>query len=145
MVCLGNICRSPLAEGILHQMISEKELNWQVDSAGTSSLHAGDIPDERSIRTALDHGIDIGHQRSRQLQKSDFSEFDLILAMDAQNYQNILNMKPSDSTTEVRMIMNYAFPDENRQVPDPYYNGGFERVYSMLYAACSKLIESHSS
>lgn len=143
MVCLGNICRSPLAEGILQHMIEENKLDWRVDSAGTSALHAGELPDRRSIQTALEHGIDIRRQRSRPLQVSDFIDFDLILAMDAENYQNILKIKPADSTAEVKMIMNYAYPNENRQVPDPYYDGGFENVYNMLHKACTKLIEIH--
>ena len=145
MVCLGNICRSPLAEGILQHMISERSLPWQVDSAGTASYHVGNSPDARSIKTAKENGIDISTQRSRQLMVSDFGKFDLILAMDAENYNNIKRLMPKNVNTKVEMILNYSHPGENRQVPDPYYEGGFDKVYDMLYEACDKVIETHYS
>jgi len=145
MVCLGNICRSPLAHGIMDHLIADYDLSWTVDSAGTAGYHEGELPDERSIAEAQRHGLDITDQRSRKLTVDDFYSFDLIIAMDAQNYQNIIRLKPSDSNTKVEMMLNYSFPNENRQVPDPYYDGGFDLVYKMLYKACESLINSYTT
>lgn len=144
MVCLGNICRSPLAEGILQHLIDQHRLPWQVDSAGTASYHVGNGPDPRSIEIAAEHEVDISKQRCRQLSNSDFYDFDLILAMDAENFNNINNSRPSDATADVRMILNYSSPRENRQVPDPYYGGGFDLVYDMLWTACQQVVKEHS-
>ena len=141
MVCLGNICRSPLAEGILKQKAQERELSWQIDSAGTSGWHIGELPDSRSISTAKAHGIDISDQRSRQLKTADLQEYDLILAMDTSNYNDILRLANKDQRDKVKMILNFSYPRENRTVPDPYYNDGFEQVYQLLDTACDKLIQ----
>ncbi len=146
MVCLGNICRSPLAEGILKNKAISNNLDWEVDSAGTSGYHNGELPDPRSINVAKHHGIDIMDQRSRLFVKEDFDRFDLILAMDSSNYQNILRLAASDVQKEkVKLIMNYERPGYNQAVPDPYWNSdGFEGVYQMLDRACDKIIEQHS-
>ena len=146
MVCLGNICRSPLAEGILKNKAISNNLDWEVDSAGTSGYHNGELPDPRSINVAKHHGIDIMDQRSRLFVKEDFERFDLILAMDSSNYQNILRLAASDVQKEkVKLIMNYERPGYNQAVPDPYWNSdGFEGVYQMLDRACDKIIEQHS-
>ena len=145
MVCLGNICRSPLAEGIMKAHIKEQGLDWQVDSAGTSSWHIGESPDPRSISIARENGLDITDQRGRQFIKDDFDRFDLILTMDASNYQNVLNLARSDADRQkVKLILNYLYPDENRTVPDPYYDNGFPRVYEMLNEACRKIIDHHA-
>jgi len=142
MVCLGNICRSPLAEGILLEKIKERNLSWEVDSAGTSGWHQGELPDRRSIAVAKAHNIDLTYQRSRQFTKADLEKFDLILAMDSSNYSNILNLTTTETQkSKVKLILNYLYPNENRAVPDPYYNGGFEKVYQMLAAACEKIVE----
>lgn len=143
MVCLGNICRSPLAEGILDQMAKEKGLEWTIDSAGTSGYHNGEKPDSRSIEAAKKHGINISHQRSRQFKEQDFKDFDLILVMDHQNFQNVsaLSSDPKDKA-KVELILNYTHPNENRGVPDPYYEGGFDYVYELLDEACNKVLES---
>ncbi len=143
MVCLGNICRSPLAEGILKKQVQEKGLDWQIDSAGTSGWHVGELPDARSIATAKQYGIDITDQRSRQFQQSDLDTFDLILAMDTSNYNDILRLANSEQATKVKMILNFTYPKENRSVPDPYYNDGFETVYQLLDLACGKIIEEY--
>jgi len=145
MVCLGNICRSPLAEGILKKQAQEKGLDWEIDSAGTSGWHVGELPDRRSIATAKQYGIDIMDQRSRQFQKTDLEAFDLILAMDTSNYNDILRLAGPNQVAKVKMILNYAYPKENRSVPDPYYNDGFEGVYQLLDLACGKIIEEYSS
>ena len=143
MVCLGNICRSPLAEGILKNKLKENNLDWQVDSAGTSSWHINSLPDSRSIAIARLHGIDITGQRARQFQASDLKNFDLILAMDADNYNEIIAHADKKQISKVKMILNYTYPDENRRVPDPYYNDGFELVYQLLDAACDQMIKLH--
>lgn len=145
MVCLGNICRSPLAEGILRQKIKENNLDWQVDSAGTGYWHVGELPDERSIAVAKAHGIDISYQRARQLRPEDLQEYDLIFTMDASNYRNTIAFATSNTDKEkVDMIMNLVRPGGNQKVPDPYYNSdGFEEVFQMLDGACQKLIEKY--
>lgn len=144
MVCLGNICRSPLAQGILEDKIKATGLSWTVDSSGTSAWHVGELPDSRSIQTANANGIDITDQRARQFVKNDFDDFDLILAMDVSNYNNVLNLAVHENhKSKVKMILNYAYPGENRSVPDPYYDNGFERVYEMLNLASDHIIEQH--
>lgn len=145
MVCLGNICRSPLAEGILLTKIRDKSLPWEVDSAGTSAYHAGDQPDARSIRVAAKHGLDINYQRSRKVTQRDLDEFDLIFAMDASNFSNLnqLTIK-NEQRKKIKLIMNEAFPNENRGVPDPYWDDdGFQKVYDMLDLACEQIIKNY--
>lgn len=144
MVCLGNICRSPLAQGILESKIQEHNLQWSIDSAGTSSFHSGDKPDPRSITIGKEYGIDISNQRSRTFTVQDYTDFDLILAMDQSNYKNILNLAPSEEDKKkVHLILNFAFPDQNRAVPDPYYNEGFDHVYQLLESACDGIIKAY--
>ena len=145
MVCLGNICRSPLAEGIMEKKINEHGLDWKVDSAGTGSWHAGEAPDSRSINVANLHGIDITHQRARQLRVHDLDNYDLIFAMDSSNYRNILKLANApQQEAKVAMIMNMVEPERNESVPDPYYgNDGFENVYQMLDRACDKIVEKY--
>jgi len=146
MVCLGNICRSPLAEGIMQQKIKERQLAWEVDSAGTSGWHEGGLPDRRSIAVAKAHDIDITDQRSRQFTRKDLDRFDLIVAMDSSNYSNILRLATSEEQkAKVKLILNYLYPNENRAVPDPYYEGGFEGVYQMLEQSCEKIIEKFTA
>lgn len=145
MVCLGNICRSPLAEGILKSKVASLGLDWYIDSAGTGSWHIGELPDKRSVQIAREKGIDITDQRARQFSVRDFDRFDMILAMDTSNYNNIVRLARNENDKEkVNLLLNYAYPDENRAVPDPYYEGGFEKVFEMIDQACDKLIESRS-
>ena len=147
MVCLGNICRSPLAEGILTHKVQALGLDWAVDSAGTSGYHAGELPDMRSIETARTHGIDITRQRSRQLLATDLDNFDKIYVMDSSNYQNVMRLATTDAQrAKIDLIMNENLPKHNIAVPDPYYGGndGFERVYQMLDAACDAIIQKYS-
>lgn len=142
MVCLGNICRSPLAHGLLEHKSEHLGLDLIVDSAGTSGYHNGERPDSRSILVARDHGIDISRQVSRKFVVEDFADYDLILAMDSSNYQNILALATSqEDKDKVKLIMNYLYPNQNRKVPDPYYEGGFDLVYDMLDQATDQLIE----
>ena len=144
MVCLGNICRSPLAEGILKQKAKAAGFNWSVESAGTGSWHVGNKPDSRSIEVAKKNGLDITDQRSRQFKKADFEAFDHIYVMDASNYQNVCQLATEAQKAKVSLILNESHPNENRGVPDPYLDGkGFEKVYEMLDLACDKIIEKH--
>ena len=136
MVCLGNICRSPLAEGILK---SKLDSNFIVESAGTAAYHVGNKPDPRSIAVARQNGLNITNQRARKFIKQDFEDFDIIYAMDNSNYQNIIALAENDQQKEkVKLILNESFPDKNLDVPDPYYGGekGFENVYNMLDNTC---------
>lgn len=136
MVCLGNICRSPLAEGILKSKVSE---NVYVDSAGTAAYHVGELPDKRSISVAKKYGIDLTNQRARKFTVKDFDAFDLIYAMDESNYQNILSLsRNNEDEQKVQLILNEIDTNSNQDVPDPYYGGndGFENVYQMLDEAC---------
>lgn len=145
MVCLGNICRSPLAEGILQHKANKAGLNLVVDSAGTIATHEGELPDARSISTAHEHGVDITAQRSRPLRKKDFETYELIYVMDASNYTDVISLTDNEEQkSKVKMILNESHPGENRRVPDPYYGGdeGFENVYLMLDEACSVIIEN---
>lgn len=137
MVCLGNICRSPLAQGILESKVNLDKVF--VDSAGTAAYHVGNLPDERSIDVAYKYGINITNQRARKFTVQDFDEFDYIYAMDISNYQSILMLaKGEEDENKVRLILNEIYPSENKSVPDPYYGGnqGFENVYQMLDEAC---------
>jgi protein-tyrosine phosphatase len=142
MVCLGNICRSPLAEGILQHKIEMHNLaGWEVSSAGIGGWHAGDSPDKRSVRVALENGIDISGQRARVFENRDFADYDLILAMDSENYAALLSRASSVADREkVQLIMNFSRPDMNTAVPDPYYDGRFQLVFEMLEEACLALV-----
>ncbi|MFK7797066.1 MAG: low molecular weight protein-tyrosine-phosphatase [Aureispira sp.] len=142
MVCLGNICRSPLAEGLLRKKIEEKGLDWEVDSAGTSAYHEGHAPDKRSIAIAEKHNIDISAQQSRPLTKADLDTFDRIYVMDTENYNNVLDLcEGEEHRAKVNLIMNEVQPGHNVAVPDPYWgNDGFEQVYRMLDTATDRVV-----
>lgn len=140
MVCLGNICRSPLAEGILKSKIDSN--NVYVDSAGTGHWHIGNKPDMRSIEVAKKHQLDITDQRGRQFSKQDFDDFDYIFVMDNSNKKDVLSIARNDSDKEkIHLILNEIFPNENMDVPDPYYGGseGFQNVYRMLDLSCDSI------
>ncbi|PWL38618.1 protein-tyrosine-phosphatase [Flagellimonas aquimarina] len=139
MVCLGNICRSPLAEGILKSKVDSNSIF--VDSSGTAGYHVGHQPDKRSIAVAQKHGIDISSQKCRQFSKNDFIEFDWIYAMDKNNFTNILNLASSEKDEKkVRLLLDEVDLGFN-EVPDPYYGGadGFEEVYHMINRACEAI------
>lgn len=142
MVCLGNICRSPLAHGILEAKIAAQGLDWTVDSAGTSGWHAGGPPDKRSVQVAKKYGLDISSQTSRQFRHYDFDAFDAIYVMDRSNHANVLALAETDEErAKVHIILNEIYPGQNREVPDPYYDdNGFEEVYAMLDKACDAVI-----
>jgi protein-tyrosine phosphatase len=141
MVCLGNICRSPLAEGIFKQKVTAKNLDWFVDSAGTGGWHAGELPDRRSIAIAKKYGIDLTDQRARKLQSIDLERFDLIFAMDENNYQDILRLAQTDEQRKkVAKILNFAYPHTDANVPDPYYDNRFEHVYQLLDDAANEIL-----
>lgn len=149
MVCLGNICRSPLAEGILQSKLPADK--FEVDSAGTGNWHTGQQPDERSIATAKNRGLDISCQKARQIKKSDFTDFDHIYVMDASNYRDVLALAQDEGAkAKVKLMMDEVFPGQKVDVPDPYFGGpeGFDKVYDMLDEACSivasELIKEHS-
>ncbi len=149
MVCLGNICRSPLAEGILASKLPKDK--FHIDSAGTGNYHIGKQPDSRSIATAKKNGLDISNQKARQFSSKDFEVFDYIFVMDNSNYDNVIELaKNNEQKAKVDLILNQLFPGENVDVPDPYYGlqNGFDMVYQMLDETCDilakKLIEKHS-
>lgn len=149
MVCLGNICRSPLAEGLLQSKLPRDK--FRVDSAGTGEWHIGKQPDKRSIEIAKQNGLDISTQRGRHFKVADFLEYDYIYVMDSSNYQDVLSMAPNaEAKSKVKLILNELYPNENMDVPDPYFglHNGFEIVYKMLDESCSvianKLLQQHT-
>lgn len=142
MVCLGNICRSPLAEGILREKV--KDLDVETDSAGTSAYHLDEAPDSRAIQAGRKHGINISDLRGRQFSPEDFDHFDRIYAMDQSNFENILSQarSPSDRA-KVSLLLNELEPGSNAEVPDPYFGGdqGFEHVFKLLDQATDRITE----
>ncbi len=146
MVCLGNICRSPLAEGILKS--KSNNLKIFVDSAGTAAYHVGSKPDRRSIDIAKQNGIDISIQRARKFEVNDFDKFDVIYAMDLMNYEDILSVtRNTNDKLKVKLILNEISENTNRSVPDPYYGGGngFKLVFDMLNDACEIIVRKINS
>jgi protein-tyrosine phosphatase len=145
MVCLGNICRSPLAEGIMKHKAAEYGLDWHIESAGTGSWHAGELPDRRSIAIARQKGLDITYQRARQFRMADFSQFDKIFVMDTQNLSDVLRLATEPAHREkVELMLDQTHPGQRRSVPDPYYDdNGFEEVFKMLDEACDVFVKRY--
>ena len=144
MVCLGNICRSPMAEGILKEKVKKNQLEIEVDSAGTSDYHIDQNPDERAVANCKSHQIDISNLRGRQFTVEDYDLFDRIFVMDTSNYQNVIALARNEADkAKVQMILNLSQPNSNMSVPDPYFGGedGFENVYQLIDSACDVLIE----
>ncbi len=142
MVCLGNICRSPLAEGVLKSKLDLEK--FHIDSAGTAAYHIGKSPDARSIAVAKKYGVDIKSQKARLFIKSDFKLFDYIYVMDQSNYKNVLGLADTDmDRSKVRLILEEIAQSENLEVPDPYYGGkqGFEDVYQLLDKSCTVIAD----
>lgn len=144
-VCMGNICRSPTAEGVFRDLVGKAGLDFEVevDSAGTHAYHIGEPPDQRSQSAALERGFDLSALRARQVEVTDFRRFDYILAMDADNLRLLADMRPADGKAEVGLLLDYAQNRAQRHVPDPYYGGsdGFETVLDLLEAASVDFIE----
>lgn len=144
LVCMGNICRSPLAHGVVRKRLAAEDLSaWiELDSAGTHGYHAGSPPDERALAAALRRGLDISDLRARRVEPHDFETFDLILAMDDENLEVLRSTAPGEHHHKIHLFMEYAVGHAGRVVPDPYYGGpiGFERVLDMVEEAAEGLI-----
>ncbi len=144
-VCMGNICRSPMAEGVFHKLVNEAGLDDRIsiDSAGTHSYHVGDAPDQRAQATLLDQGIDISGLRGRQVADPDFKHFDYIVAMDTANLNNLKRRAPFNYQKKIRLMLSYSRKFPNLDVPDPYYGGaeGFDQVLKMVEDAGQGLLK----
>ncbi len=144
-VCMGNICRSPMAEGVFQKLLEREGLAGQVliESAGTHAYHVGKAPDERAIRAARERGIDISHLRARQVEPGDFEEFDLVLVMDEQNYDTLLFTGARKHQHKLGYLLDYAPHLKTRNLPDPFYGTepGFDRVLDMIEDACEGLLQ----
>jgi protein-tyrosine phosphatase len=148
MVCLGNICRSPLAEGILKHKALAAGLSWTVDSAGTNGYHVGESPHPLSQKVALLHGIDISHQRARRFTAEDFGEYDKIYALAEDVIRDMRHVtKKKFDGTRVNLLMNEKYPGENIDIPDPYYGHemGYHQAYEMIDEACEAIIQKYKT
>ena len=147
MVCLGNICRSPMADGWLRHKAKMLDLSIEVDSAGTANYHIGKQPDHRMRRISLEYGVSIDELRARQFSVADFDNYDIIFAMDRNNEQNILRLARNENDKQkVRLFLNELYPDQNLEVPDPYYgtDANFKEVIELLDQATNAfLINNH--
>ncbi len=148
-VCLGNICRSPTAQGVFEKMLADRGLSDKVlvDSCGTGGWHVGSPPDERTVKTAKEYGYDLSHLRARKFAAEDFGKFDYILAMDARNLADVIKHVPRDYQGTIKLFLDYAKDVEVTEVPDPYYGGseGFTRVIKLIENACQGLIDEIES
>jgi protein-tyrosine phosphatase len=143
-VCLGNICRSPMAEGVLRTKAKEGSVSLEIDSCGTGDWHIGETPDERAQQCMKDLGDDISDLRARQFEKKDFDAYDRIFVMDKSNYQNVVVQASNNEQKEkVELFLNLSHPEEDREVPDPYFGGseGFHNVYKMLDSAAKSFLK----
>ena len=148
MVCLGNICRSPLAEGILQQKEERAGLGWHVDSAGTNGYHTGEPPHHLSIKVAKENGIDISKQRSRKFTAADFDNYDIIYAMAADVLDDIKQISRHQfDATKVDLFLNELYPGQDREVPDPWYGPepGYLEVFAIIDEACSSIVKKYSN
>jgi protein-tyrosine phosphatase len=147
MVCLGNICRSPLAEGVLQHKAFQAGLQWSVESAGTGAWHMGQEPHHLSIKVAKQNGIDISKQRARRFVKEDFINYDFIYVMDSSNYVDAKHIggKLFDET-KIDLLLNELYPGQNRNVPDPWFGteDGYHAVFEMIDKACEMVIAKYS-
>ncbi len=144
-ICMGNICRSPTAHGVFQKLVDDKGLTqaFLIDSAGTHAYHVGHAPDNRSVSTALGHGVDISNLKARQVHESDFEYFDYLLVMDEHNYSMTIDNCPAEHASKVQFFLDYAKGSALKEVPDPYYGegNGFERVYDLIVDASNGLME----
>lgn len=148
MVCLGNICRSPLAEGILQHRSEKAGLNWVVESAGTGGYHIGEQPHKLSQQVARQNGLDISTQRCRQFIKEDMLAYDRIFVMDLDNYNEVKRIsKEAWDAEKVSLVLELLHPGENSEVPDPWYGTekDYHFVYALLEKACDKIIAGHTA
>ncbi len=144
MVCLGNICRSPLAEGILRDKAEKMNLNILVDSAGTSNYHVDEHPDHRTIKNAKGHNIDLSKLKARQFSENDFDNFDVIYVMDSSNFSDVISLaRNKNEKQKVQLILEIIYPNAFISVPDPYFGGedGFEDVFTILNNACEVIAQ----
>jgi len=144
MVCLGNICRSPMADGLMRKKVADHNLDVVVDSAGTGDWHVGHSPDSRMMETAKRNGVPIDELRGRQFKVADFDEFDRIFVMDKSNFANVTKLARDEKDTQkVEMFLNLTHPGKDIEVPDPYFGGdeGFQEVFEMLDAGTDVLLK----
>ena len=144
LVCLGNICRSPIAEGVMRKIAADRKLDIEIDSAGTSSWHAGENPDRRATQTAAGHGIDISTLVARKFTRGDYASFDKIYVMDESNYEDVVALAPTPADRhKVKLYLQEAGGYVFSSVPDPYYGGddGFEKVFSLIEEAGKKILD----
>ncbi|WP_235920985.1 low molecular weight protein-tyrosine-phosphatase [Foetidibacter luteolus] len=147
MICLGNICRSPLAEGILQYKADKAGLNWKVDSAGTGNWHIGEPPHHLSQKVARLNGVDISKQCCRQFRKEDMLQYDKIYVMDSSNYNDVKHIsRELWDESKVDLLLNELYPGQNRNVPDPWYGteDGFHTVYDMIAKACDNILRKYA-
>jgi len=144
-ICMGNICRSPTAEGVFRHVVKQRNLldKIEIDSAGTHAYHIGESPESRSQSTALSRGINLSAQRARKARVDDFDRFDYIIAMDRSNYEDLKHLGHEADLTKLHLFMDFASDWDNTEVPDPYYGGvnGFEQVFDMVQSASEGLLE----
>ncbi len=141
---MGNICRSPTAEGIFRSILLKQELSdfFEIDSAGTHAYHIGNPPDSRSQKTARKHGIDLSNQRARKIHESDFFYYDYIIAMDTDNIEILRSICPANSQSQIKLLLDYLPDSSFPSVPDPYFEGKFDEVFEMVHAACTSFLEN---
>ena len=141
---MGNICRSPTAEGAFRSIVLKQKLSdfFEIDSAGTHAYHIGSPPDSRSQQTARRHGIDLSNQRARQVHEIDFYYYDYIIAMDTDNIQILRSIRPADSQSQIKLLLDYLPETSFQSVPDPYFEGKFDEVFEMVYTACASFLDS---
>ena len=143
-VCMGNICRSPTAQGVFEKLVVSHELSEmiRIDSAGTHAYHVGEQPDMRASEAALRRGIDLSTQRARRVEPGDFIIFDYVLAMDSSNYEELAEICSAEELRKLHLFMGFASDSHTREVPDPYYGGptGFERVLDLIESASEGLL-----
>jgi protein-tyrosine phosphatase len=145
-VCMGNICRSPTAEGVFRHVVKERNLQdvVKIDSAGTHAYHIGESPDSRSQATAKSRGVDLSAQRARKVEAIDFERFDYVIAMDRSNYENLKDLATIEQQEKLYLFMDFTSAWDNAEVPDPYYGGGdgFKNVFDMVQSASEGLLET---
>lgn len=144
-VCMGNICRSPTAEGVFRHVVKARNLQdvIKIDSAGTHAYHIGESPDSRSQATAKSRGVDLSAQRARKVEADDFERFDYVIAMDCSNYENLKDLATVEQQERLYLFMDFTSAWDNAEVPDPYYGGGdgFKNVFDMVQSASEGLLE----